>query len=377
MTKLVAFGDSIFAGWDGKENVSANQRIPELIGQHLGWQVTNVAIGGTKYDNSSNGFTAMVNKTDVTGFDYALVSYGVNNFSWPDSLDVVKQNALSGFKALKKKNPQLKILLELPTEDFRQGSTTLFDFNNAFWNQNQLDDMLIDVADQEELDYYDWRPNPIITYENANQTLGDGNTGVHPTKATMKAIAQRLVTKFQQMVNGTSTPDVPIHVDPPSPDKPEDNKPQPPVVKTIDALKLDRLVNLFGIGDNISNSADRTANKINELYQCLAQLMGIEKREYQVELSSPGNRLSRPLRNYVLLSFFNLERAINDLITVCNNNWICDPQTGLKSDFLKLLRVDSLVIDKHYQDTVNYNYYLIENKLNALIGYINATLKGE
>ena len=377
MTKLIAFGDSIFAGWDGKENVSANQRIPELIGQQLGWQVTNIAIGGTKYDDSSNGFTAMVNKTDVTGFDYALVSYGVNNFSWPDSLDVVKQNALSGFKALKKKNPQLKILLELPTEDFRQGSTTLFDFNNAFWNQNQLDDMLIDVADQEELDYYDWRPNPIITYENANQTLGDGNTGVHPTKATMKAIAQRLVTKFQQMVNGTSTPDVPIHVDPPSPDKPEDNKPQPPVVKTIDALKLDRLVNLFGIGDNISNSADRTANKINELYQCLAQLMGIEKREYQVELSSPGNRLSRPLRNYVLLSFFNLERAINDLITVCNNNWICDPQTGLKSDFLKLLRVDSLVIDKHYQDTVNYNYYLIENKLNALIGYINATLKGE
>lgn len=377
MTKLIAFGDSIFAGWDGKENVSANQRIPELIGQQLGWQVTNVAIGGTKYDDSSNGFTEMVNKTDVTGFDYALVSYGVNNFSWPDSLDVVKQNALSGFKALKKKNPQLKILLELPTEDFRQGSTTLFDFNNAFWNQNQLDDMLIDVADQEELDYYDWRPNPIITYENANQTLGDGNTGVHPTKATMKAIAQRLVTKFQQMVNGTSTPDVPIHVDPPSPDKPEDNKPQPPVVKTIDALKLDRLVNLFGIGDNISNSADRTANKINELYQCLAQLMGIEKREYQVELSSPGNRLSRPLRNYVLLSFFNLERAINDLITVCNNNWICDPQTGLKSDFLKLLRVDSLVIDKHYQDTVNYNYYLIENKLNALIGYINATLKGE
>lgn len=377
MTKLIAFGDSIFAGWDGKENVSANQRIPELIGQQLDWQVTNVAIGGTKYDDSSNGFTAMVNKTDVTVFDYALVSYGVNNFSWPDPLAVVKQNALNGFKALKKKNPQLKILLELPTEDFRQGSTTLFDFNQDFWNQDQLDDALIEIAKQEQIDYYDWRPNPLITYENANQTLGDGNTGVHPTKATMKAIAQRLAAKFQQMVNGTSTPDVPIHVDPPTPDKPDDNRPKPPAVKTIDELKLDRLDNLFGIGDNISNSADRTANKINELYQCLVQLMGTEKREYQVELSSPGNGLSRPLRNYVLLSFFNLERAINDLITVCNNNWICDPQTGLKNGLLKLLRVDSLVIDKHYQDTVNYNYYLIENKLNALIGYINAMLKGE
>ena len=377
MTKLVAFGDSIFAGWDGKENVSANQRIPELIGQQLGWQVTNVAIGGTKYDDSSNGFTAMVNKTDVTGFDYALVSYGVNNFSWPDPLVVVKQNALNGFKALKKKNPQLKILLELPTEDFRQGSKTLYDVNDAFWNQNQLDDMLIDVADQEGLDYYDWRPNPIITYENANQTLGDGNTGVHPTKATMKAIAQRLAAKFQQMVNGTSTPDVPINVDPSNPDKPADNKPQPPVVKTVDELRLDRLADLFGIGTNVSNGINRTLNKINELYSQIHNLMGTDSKQVQATLIAPDNALTRPLRNYVLLSFFNLEREVNELISLCNSNWLCDPETGAKTSLLRLLRVDSLATDVHYKDTVNYNWYLVEDKLNKLIGYINKMLKGE
>ena len=155
MTRLIAFGDSIFAGWDGKEEVPADQRIPELIGQQLGWQVTNVAIGGTKYDSSSNGFTSMVNKTNLTGFDYAVVNYGVNNFSWPDPLDTVKQNALNGFDALKRKNPKLKILVELPTEDFRQGSKTLYDVNEDFWNQDQLDDMLIDVANQEGIDYYD------------------------------------------------------------------------------------------------------------------------------------------------------------------------------------------------------------------------------
>ena len=377
MTKLVAFGDSIFAGWDGKENVSANQRIPELIGQQLGWQVTNVAIGGTKYDDSSNGFTAMVNKTDVTGFDYALVSYGVNNFSWPDPLVVVKQNALNGFKALKKKNPQLKILLELPTEDFRQGSKTLYDVNDAFWNQNQLDDMLIDVAKQEGLDYYDWRPNPIITYENANQTLGDGNTGVHPTKATMKAIAQRLAAKFQQMVNGTSTPDVPINVDPSNPDKPADNKPQPPVVKTVDELRLDRLADLFGIGTNVSNGINRTLNKINELYSQMYNLMGTDSKQVQATLIAPDNALTRPLRNYVLLSFFNLEREVNELISLCNSNWLCDPETGAKTSLLRLLRVDSLATDAHYKDTVNYNWYLVEDKLNKLIGYINKMLKGE
>ena len=377
MTRLIAFGDSIFAGWDGKENVSANQRIPELIGQQLGWQVTNVAIGGTKYDDSSNGFTAMVNKTDVTGFDYALVSYGVNNFSWPDPLDVVKQNAVNGFNTLKKKNPQLKILLELPTEDFRQGSKTLYDVNDAFWNQNQLDDMLIDVAKQEGLEYYDWRPDPLITYENANQTLGDGNTGVHPTKATMRAIAQRLAAKFQQMVNGTSTPDVPINVDPSNPDKPADNKPQPPVVKTVDELRLDRLADLFGIGTNVSNGINRTLNKINELYSQIHNLMGTDSKQVQATLIAPDNALTRPLRNYVLLSFFNLEREVNELISLCNSNWLCDPETGAKTSLLRLLRVDSLATDAHYKDTVNYNWYLVEDKLNKLIGYINKMLKGE
>ena len=369
MAKLIAFGDSILAGWDGKENVSPNERIPELIGQHLGWQVTNVAIGGTKYDNSSNGFTAMVNKTDVSGFDYALVSYGVNNFSWPDPLDTVKQNALNGFNVLKRKNPHLRILIELPTEDFRQGSKTLYDVNNCFWNQNQLDDMLIDVAKQEGLEYYDWRPDPLITYENANQTLGDGNTGVHPTKATMRAIAQRLADKFKQMSSGQVQPDNPLnppHVDPPN-----------PAIKTIDELKLDRLTDLFGIGTNVSKGTDRTISKVNVLYSQMHNLLGTDSKQVQATLIAPDNALTRPLRNYVLLSFFNLEREVNELISLCNSNWLCDPETGAKTSLLRLLRVDSLATDAHYKDTVNYNWYLVENKLNKLIGYINKMLKGE
>ncbi|MDN4486505.1 hypothetical protein [Limosilactobacillus reuteri] len=137
--------------------------------------------------------------------------------------------------------------------------------------------MLIDVAKQEGLEYYDWRPDPLITYENANQTLGDGNTGVHPTKATMRAIAQRLAEKFKQMAGGTVQPSPPPHIDPPhdnppKTDKPE-NKPQPPVVKTVDELRLDRLADLFGIGTNVSNGINRTLNKINELYSQMHNLM--------------------------------------------------------------------------------------------------------
>ena len=378
MTKLVAFGDSIFAGWDGKENVSANQRIPELIGQQLGWQVTNVAIGGTKYDDSSNGFTAMVNKTDVTGFNYALVSYGVNNFSWPDPLVVVKQNALNGFKALKKKNPQLKILLELPTEDFRNGSTTLFDMNSQGWTQNQLDDELISVAKQEGIDYYDWRPDPIITYANANQTLGDGNTGVHPTPETGKKIAARLAEKFREMETGKpaqpTQPSIPNWPDQPTtPVQPTQPK---PVVKLISTLKIKRLDNPFAVGDNVEQGMQTTVNKANELYKTLARVEGlIDVPTASLNRHSPGNELERPLRNYVVLSFNEVTSPINDLVHQFNKYWIRDPNQPI--DIVELLRPDKLALDSHYVDTINYDWYLIENKVNELIGYMNKLLKGE
>ena len=378
MTRLIAFGDSIFAGWDGKENVSANQRIPELIGQQLGWQVTNVAIGGTKYDDSSNGFTAMVNKTDVTGFDYALVSYGVNNFSWPDPLVVVKQNALNGFKALKKKNPQLKILLELPTEDFRNGSTTLFDMNSQGWTQNQLDDELISVAKQEGIDYYDWRPDPIITYANANQTLGDGNTGVHPTPETGKKIAARLAEKFREMETGKpaqpTQPSIPNWPDQPTtPVQPTQPK---PVVKLISTLKIKRLDNPFAVGDNVEQGMQTTVNKANELYKTLARVEGlIDVPTASLNRHSPGNELERPLRNYVVLSFNEVTSPINDLVHQFNKYWIRDPNQPI--DIVELLRPDKLALDSHYVDTINYDWYLIENKVNELIGYMNKLLKGE
>ena len=378
MTRLIAFGDSIFAGWDGKENVSANQRIPELIAQQLGWQVTNVAIGGTKYDDSSNGFTAMVNKTDVTGFNYALVSYGVNNFSWPDPLVVVKQNALNGFKALKKKNPQLKILLELPTEDFRNGSTTLFDMNSQGWTQNQLDDELISVAKQEGIDYYDWRPDPIITYANANQTLGDGNTGVHPTPETGKKIAARLAEKFREMETGKpaqpTQPSIPNWPDQPTtPVQPTQSK---PVVKLISTLKIKRLDNPFAVGDNVEQGMQTTVNKANELYKTLARVEGlIDVPTASLNRHSPGNELERPLRNYVVLSFNEVTSPINDLVHQFNKYWIRDPNQPI--DIVELLRPDKLALDSHYVDTINYDWYLIENKVNELIGYMNKLIKGE
>ncbi len=379
MTKLIAFGDSIFAGWNGKTQDTSDQRIPELIGKAMGWDVTNTAISGAKFDDRSDGFPNMAKTHSAAGYDYALVCYGVNDWCFPSgSVDYPLHKAKEGIETLKGQNPSIKILLELPTEDFRNGSTTLFDFNSQGWTQNQLDDGLIGVANQEGIDYYDWRPDPIITYANASQTLGDGNTGVHPTPETGKKIADRLAEKFREMETGKpaqpTQPSIPNWPDQPTtPVQPTQPK---PVVKLISTLKIKRLDDLFAIGDNIEQGMQATVDKVNELYKALARVEGlIDTPAASVNRHSPGNSLERPLRNYVVQSFNEISSPINDLVHQFNKYWIRDPENPI--NILELLRPDQLAVnDGHYVDTINYNWYLIENKLNELAGYMNKLLKG-
>ena len=205
MTKLIAFGDSIFEGWDGVKKVGDNQRIPELVGKELGWSVENWAIGGTKYDQSYTGFPGILDQHPITGYDYAMWMYGVNNFGWPDSLDTIKQCLQAGINKAKSQNPTAKLLVILPTQDFRWGGTTLYDINSQFWSQNQLDDMIKEVAQQNGVAFLDWREDPVITPENCAETLGDGAKGVHPTVATMAKLASRIADKLKTM-GGTDNP---------------------------------------------------------------------------------------------------------------------------------------------------------------------------
>lgn len=377
MTKLIAYGDSILAGWNGKSQDSNDQRIPEQIGKILGWEVTNTAISGAQFDDRDSGFPNMARTHSAAGYDYALVNFGVNNwcFAGSNGLDYPKRKAVEGIEALKASNPNIKILLELPTEDFRNGSTSLFDFNSAGWSQNQLDDALIEVAEQENIDYYDWRPDPIITYANASTTLGDGNTGVHPTPETGKKIAERLADKFREMATGKpSQPTIPNWPDQPT--TPVQSAQPKPVVKLISTLKIQRLGNPFAVGDNVEQGMQTTVNKANELYKTLARVEGlIDVPTASLNRHSPGNELERPLRNYVVQSFNEISSPINDLVHEFNKYWIRDPEQPI--DIVELLRPDQLAVnDGHYVDTINYNWYLIENKLNELAGYMNKLLKG-
>ncbi|WIU42467.1 hypothetical protein LFP01_00017 [Lacfervirus LFP01] len=354
MTKLIAFGDSIFAGWDGTKNVGDNQRIPELVGKELGWEVENWAISGTKYDSSYTGFPGILDQHPVTGYDYAMWMYGVNNFGWPDSLDTIRQCLQNGIDKAKAQNPTAKLLVILPTQDFRWGGKTLYDINSQFWSQNQLDDMIKEVAQQNGVAFLDWRDDPVITPENCAETLGDGAKGVHPTVATMVKLASRIADKLKAMAGTSDTP-----------------TPTPEPTKNYTELKLTRLTDGSGLLDNLADNDQKVVDYLNGIDSQIATVFATGKIGAKVIAKPETTVLNRTARNYLFSVFGSIEDYLNQLVKTANSYGVLDPQTGQTTATVGLNPPTKLKLNSDFIAAINALWATIETVLNNLQSYAN------
>lgn len=354
MTKLIAFGDSIFEGWDGVKKVGDNQRIPELVGKELGWSVENWAIGGTKYDQSYTGFPGILDQHPITGYDYAMWMYGVNNFGWPDSLDAIKQCLQAGINKAKSQNPTAKLLVILPTQDFRWGGKTLYDINSQFWSQNQLDDLIQEVAQQNGVAFLDWRDDPVITPENCAETLGDGAKGVHPTVATMAKLASRIADKLETMAGTSDTP-----------------TPSPSPVKNTAQLKLARLTQASELLDNLASNDQLTVDYLNGIDSQIDNVFATGTIDAQTVTPPAVETLGREVRNYLFSVFGSIEMYLNNLIKVANAYGVLDQQTGQATATVILTPPTGLTLDSDFMDAINALWSTIESTLNNLQSYAN------
>ena len=355
MTKLIAFGDSIFEGWDGVKKVGDNQRIPELVGKELGWSVENWAIGGTKYDNSYTGFPGILDQHPITGYDYAIWMYGVNNFGWPGSLDSIKQCLQAGIDKAKLQSTVTKLLVVLPTQDFRWGGTTLYDINSQFWSQNQLDDMIKEVAQSNGVAFLDWRDDPVITPENCAETLGDGAKGVHPTVATMAKLASRIADKLKTM-GGTANPA-------PSP--------SPSPTKNTVQLKLARLTQASDLLDNLTSNNKLVVDYLNGIDSQIDNVFVTGTIDAQTVTPPTAETLGREVRNYLFSVFGSLEMYLNNLIKAANSYGVLDLQTGQATATVTLTPPTGLTLDSDFVDAINALWSTIESTLNSLQSYAN------
>ena len=355
MTKLIAFGDSIFEGWDGVKKVGDNQRIPEQVGKELGWEVENWAVGGTKYDTSYTGFPGILDQHPIKGYDYAMWMYGVNNFGWPGSLDSIKQCLQAGIDKAKTQSPTTKLLVVLPTQDFRWGGTTLYDINSQFWSQNQLDDLIREVAQQNGVAFLDWRDDPVITPENAAETLGDGAKGVHPTVATMAKLASRIADKLKAMAGTSDTPT-------PTPNKP---------TKNYSELKLNRLTDGSGLLDNLADNDQKVVDYLNGIDGQIATVFATGKIGAKVIDKPEATALNRAARNYLFSVFGSIEDYLNQLVKTANSYGVLDPQTGQATVTVTLTPPTGLTLDSDFVDAINALWSTIESTLNNLQSYAN------
>ena len=360
MTKLITFGDSIFAGWDGTKNVGDNQRIPELVGKELGWEVENWAISGTKYDQSYTGFPGILDQHPITGYDYAMWMYGVNNFGWPDPLDTIKQCLQAGIDKAKAQNPTAKLLIILPTQDFRWDGKTLYDINSQFWSQNQLDDLIQEVAQQDGVAFLDWRDDPVITPENCAETLGDGTKGVHPTVDTMAKLASRIADKLKTV--GYTDDTVPA----PSPSR----APSPSPTKTTPQLKLARLTQASELLDNLASNDKLAVDYLNGIDSQIASIFATGTIGAQTVAKPDVEKLGREVRNYMFDLFGSIEMYLNSLIKVANSYGVLDLQTGQATATVILTPPTELNLDSII-DAINALWSTIESTLNDLQSYLN------
>lgn len=361
MTKLIAFGDSIFEGWDGVKKVGDNQRIPEQVGKELGWEVENWAVGGTKYDNSYTGFPGILDQHPIVGYDYAMWMYGVNNFGWPDSLDSIKQCLQAGIDKAKSQSTVTKLLVVLPTQDFRWGGTTLYDINSQFWSQNQLDDTIKEVAQSNGVAFLDWRDDPVITPENCAETLGDGAKGVHPTVATMAKLASRIADKLKTMGS----------TDNPAPSPSPNPAPSPSPTKNTAQLKLAQLTQATDLLDNLASNDQLVVDYLNGIDSQIASIFATGTIGARTITKPDVDTLGRETRNYMFDLFGSLEMYLNGLIKVANAYGVLDPQTGQATATVVLTPPTGLTLDSDFMDAINALWSTIESTLNNLQSYAN------
>nr|DAG70686.1 MAG TPA: SGNH hydrolase [Caudoviricetes sp.] len=208
MTKLIALGDSIMWGVTGfdSQHPRANPTIPDHIGTLLGWTVDNQAISSTRWadvDNKDN-FLEQVAKFNFANYDVVLMGYGINDFDdAPYSSPTQITYAMNkGITKIKSDNPNIHLYIELPTPSFVHGSTDGA-VNPAGYNQKQIYDTIKSEAQLLEVPAYDWRDNPLITYDNRAQTLGDGQ--IHPVNAVQQEMAERLANWIKSLEQSTAS----------------------------------------------------------------------------------------------------------------------------------------------------------------------------
>lgn len=316
-TRMVALGDSIYAGVSGAGGwVSGNQRIPDMIAAQLGWQCDNEALSGATLAGGNDiDFPQVVKRLNFKNYDVCLLEFGVNDFDWTwESLDDLRQALDKGVAKIRSDNPKIQIFYQQPTGTWKHVDSLDKEDGNG-WTQNDMARTLADECSKLGVMYYEWT-DPIITYENTSETQGDK---IHPNPATMVKIADRLAKWLSSTANG--------------------------------------LIGLY-----ISNISS-IYNRIKQLQSGLNAIFMDDETQLDLTINPPqGDKLNRAVYIWTIKSISNLQQVMDSIVDMCNDYGIVDGETGDNTSHLTLWLPRRLAIDNKYLEKLDNNFKIC-NKL--------------
>ncbi len=320
-TRMVALGDSIYAGVSGAGGwVSGNQRIPDMIAAQLGWQCDNEALSGaTLAGGKSIDFLQVVQRLNFKNYDVCLLEFGVNDFDWTwEGLDDLRQALDKGVAKIRSDNPKIQIFYQQPTGTWKHVDSLDKEDGNG-WTQNDMARTLADECSKLGVMYYEWT-DPIITYNNTNETQGDT---IHPNPATMVKIADRLAKWLSSTANG--------------------------------------LIGLY-----ISNISS-IYNRIKQLQSGLNAIFMDDETQLDLTINPPqGDKLNRAVYIWTIKSISNLQQVMDSIVDMCNDYGIVDGETGDNTSHLTLWLPRRLAIDNKYLEKLDNNFKICNKLLDKL-----------
>lgn len=389
-TKMIVLGDSIMWGTTGFDaaHPRANPTIPDAIGSALGWTVDNQAIGGTRWadvDNKDN-FLEQIVKFNFKNYDVALLGYGINDFDdFPYSSPKQITSAMStGIAKMRSDNPTIRIYIELPTPSFAKGANDGIT-NEVGYSQRQIYDTIKGEAATLKLPAYDWRDNPLITYSNREQTLGDGH--IHPVNAVQQQMAARLASWIKsiepnynatylttkQSVTSTDSSSTGVtvdHANTPSIDwstldnsGSSQSSPTTTSTQTTSTPKFDK-ISLETINATSELNGKFNSN-INKLINAICQIAGVNAAEVGWTAKA-FTLLNRACRSYLIDTVLLLRKTTIDLL----GSTKIDDGNGNVVSVEAMTLPTSLIIDEVIT-SLNTGFKNAQTALNLLIDNLN------
>ena len=347
---IIMLGDSITKGY--KPDGYTPYTLAKTIASKTGATVLNAGYNGARVSVGDGSFDTIVNEYNFGLFDMVIIMYGTNDFGWQDeTIDQFRTGYQQALDKIRNDSSTIKIKLVTPIHEFAFANGDLNFKNNHGVSQNMISDAVVELAQKNHVDVFDWRQHNVVT--DKSQLYPDGT---HPRDETYKAMGEVLA----DWIGGNNS----------SNDQP---------ASEITSVVLSHVDSPFTIKDNVTTNYQKCLDVLKTIYQKVSRLIGDEYTFNPIALKLNDDIFNRTMWLYIVHVFDQLKMYTNEAIGVFRSNGFANFRTGKDFEDVNITRPTSLLINKDYQSVLNHNWDELQTALNDLLAVLKRfhMLKGD